>query len=137
MIKNILTLLALCQLSNINATTYILKTSSNFQDSVVIELSVNEQGFYNNGIHKDTDTLYNPEGFDKEGFDLNGLGVLSCTYDTSNYIKTDGRYPTRYYFNGVSTISETADYLFTRGEYDHGMAYWNQRWYEICSQSKK
>ena len=43
-----------------------------------------ENGFSPSGIHKDTGTLYNPEGYDKGGFDTNGLGNEECFYDANN-----------------------------------------------------
>jgi hypothetical protein len=138
MTKYIYIIIILLGTININAN-YILKTNSNMKESIQVESSANENGFYLNGKHKDTGTAFNNEGYDQEGYDINGLSTETCIYEaTTDHIKTDGRYPMRIHYNGTTYYEyDTSEYFFSRGNLMWSTSYWNQRKYEVCVKNKK
>ncbi len=135
-------------LQSLFADTYFLKTQKQEENSIFVKMSVDSNGFYSNGNHKDTGTQYNTEGFDKEGFDIEGLSKSSCIYhETTDHIKVDGRYPLKVIHQGVSISNhtytstsrgyETDLYVYSRGDIKWSTSYWNQKKYELCIQNKK
>ena len=146
--KKLLFLLIFANLFSLNAEKFILKTFNQNSSDFVVKRTANENGFYSDGTHKDTGTVYNPEGYDQEGFDSEGLSASNCFYDANtDHIKVDGRYPLKVHYQGiaisnhtyVSTVRgyETDLYVFTKGNLEWSTSYWNQKKYQVCVQHKK
>jgi len=60
-----------------------------------VSIGVNEDGFnLSTSIHEDTGTLYDPEGFDINGLDVDGYGERDCLpYEYGvNYVNRYSKY---------------------------------------------
>jgi len=105
------------------------------------------EGFNAEGTHKDTGTLFNLEGFDKDGFDESGLGTKDCQKSISNYSIAHYEYNanTKLYWGGVflGNFTRAADYTFdnslytydtsdSSGSYTGGYVHW-----AVCKQDYK
>jgi hypothetical protein len=80
--KKLITMILLAASTTTIATEYIIKMDS--KNSVIVEdlaEVANENGFFTNGTHKDTGTLYNPNGYDIDGYDTNGYGIKVCKFE--------------------------------------------------------
>jgi len=79
------------------ATQYhaILSQESN---KYKVEIKYDENGFSVNGIHKDTGTPYNQDGYDINEFDINGNGEEIC-YTYGQFPDELYSYKTRYSYS--------------------------------------
>ncbi len=73
-----LSVLSLFTLSGISNATNNYRVSISHDNLTVNVVQYDEQGFDGKGIHEDTGTLYDPSGFDKDGFNSNGEGIKVC-----------------------------------------------------------
>jgi ABC-type polysaccharide transport system permease subunit len=63
------------------ATTYLVTLDDkHYKQSVIIKASYDENGFDNSGIHKDTNTEFDIEGYNVSGLDFYGK-IRPITYD--------------------------------------------------------
>jgi hypothetical protein len=83
MFEKYFTIIPLLFINNLFADTYIMKIENQIFNSISLSKSFNIDGFDNQGNHKDTNTVYNPDGFDINGFDINGYNVEG--YDSEGY----------------------------------------------------
>lgn len=68
-----------------------------------------QNGFDQNGIHKDTGTIYNPEGYDKSGYDSDGYD--SNWRDVNNVAKQEcPSFNGPYFYGNTTTNPVGADY---------------------------
>lgn len=81
-------LLTVCSL---NSSDYLIKMGTNSLNNIVIiekfidpTIIYNEKGFKSDGIHKDTGTIYDLEGYDIDGFNENNQGKQVCDFSVSS-----------------------------------------------------
>jgi hypothetical protein len=133
----------------INATQYLITLDDkHYKQSIVIDLGIDENGFNKQGIHEDTGTLFNAEGYDAEGYDISGYGIKSCSYsaELSNETRTSGLWAwTTHPVNGedVAIIPKGKNWVhannirYTFGDVMNGASLSNTRIYAVCQQSIK
>ncbi len=62
-----------------------------------------QEGFDQEGYHKDTDTLFNLDGRDKDGWDENGYGEYFCDYRAATAVIVLAGYWVRFYHPEISS----------------------------------
>ncbi len=94
----------------IELNNHFVKSNQNDSETIIYD----DNGFAPNGIHKDTGTIYNTEGFNREGYDESGFNNIGVD------INGNTRYPSECAtYNGLNFSGSTlynmggADYFVT------------------------
>jgi hypothetical protein len=135
---------------NLSASNYLITLDSKHYDSrIIVNVLIDEKGFNSAGIHKDTGTLFDSNGYDNEGYDINGLGEKVCSYtrDVGNesYVYGLAGYTHVVYLNGneIGTLGRgkynmtVGNTYYSLGELTEGSCLCNMRAYETCYQNKR
>ena len=134
--------------STINAQQYLVMLDDKHYDkSIIVQNPTDDNGFYPNGEHKETGTLYNSQGYDKYGFDINGLGEKICNYSLNNFEIANYGYNsgTNIYWDSVllGSFVRAANYTFENYLYSYNPESPNGSYtggythYSVCRQSVK
>lgn len=134
------------------ADLYYVKIKTAKQSIVAPAPLYDSNGFsFEDGLHKDTGTLYDEEGYDKEG-----IGVYSCSYKrfSIEYVRKESYGGKGYSYSKIKysssglnkTIQDSSGqleysyngYIYKRGKYEtvpSGTS--NQKDYQLCRAKKR
>ena len=152
--KTMITSFCLLMLNNVNAETFVIKMKNDLISNIIVEETIkyDENGFSEEGIHRDTGTNYDPEGYDKDGYDEFNVSKENCYFDKTSgnisylYWKGNGYNRYEFYFQNNQYNASTSDntnfteltgnYLFRKGDLKEQDHVWGDKW-EICVKTIK